>query len=114
MKRSSNMIRNLFATKYNFEVLKAIMELFDICKSTMCHSGDLLVCQQNGFIDFGRPCFGVGETGLNYIQQLNQVNFHGMGRLSDDIDCFNKSRTIIFNGTSEFENLLKKKCISIN
>ena len=65
------MIRESYASKYNEEVHGIIHELFNVCKMTMVHSGDLLVCQQNGFIGFGSSCLGPGEIGLNYYQQLN-------------------------------------------
>ena len=67
------MIRVTFADKYNEEVRLIIRELFNICKLTMKHPGDLLVCQQNGFIGLGAPCLGPGKTGINYMQQLNQI-----------------------------------------
>lgn len=35
-----------------------VHELFVHCKRTMIHPGDLLVCQQNGFIGLGAPCLG--------------------------------------------------------
>ena len=49
------MIRESYANKYNDEVREIIHELFNICKMTMVHPGDLLVCQQNGFIGLGAP-----------------------------------------------------------
>ena len=52
------MIRVTFADKYNEEVRLIIRELFNICKLTMKHPGDLLVCQQNGFIGLGGSLFG--------------------------------------------------------
>lgn len=55
------MIRETFGDKYNEEVRLIICELFNICKQTMKHPGDLLACQQNGFIGLGAPCLGSGE-----------------------------------------------------
>ena len=52
------MVRETFADKYNEEVRLIIRELFNICKLTMKHPGDLLVCQQNGFIGLGGSLFG--------------------------------------------------------
>lgn len=91
------MIRETFADKYNEEVRLIIRELFNICKLTIKHPGDLLVCQQNGFIGLGTPCLGPGETGLNYMQQLNQIVYPGIGKTTNDNDCFVKSRSIITN-----------------
>ena len=72
------MIRETFVDKYNEGVRLIICELFNICKQTMKHPGDLLVCQQNGFIGLGAPCLGSGETGINYMQQLNQIVYPGI------------------------------------
>ena len=53
----------------------------------MKHSGDLLLCQQNGFIDYkGRPCVGLGDEGLNCMQQVNFISFNGIGNITDDND----------------------------
>lgn len=103
------MIRVTFADKYNEEVRLIIRELFNICKLTMKHPGDLLVCQQNGFIGLGAPCLGPGETGLNYMQQLNQIVYPGIGKTTNDNDCFVKSRSIFFNGTTDFEQSIEEE-----
>ena len=97
------MIRESYEKKYNDEVRGIIQELFNVCMKTMLHLGDLLVCQQNGFIGLGAPCLGMGETGLNYYKQLNQIVYPGLGTISEDDNCFEKSRKIFFNGTTEFE-----------
>lgn len=102
------MIRVTFADKYNEEVRLIIRELFNICKLTMKHPGDLLVCQQNGFIGLGAPCLA-GETGLNYMQQLNQIVYPGIGKTTNDNDCFVKSRSIFFNGTTDFEQSIEEE-----
>ncbi len=103
------MIRESYARKYNEEVYGIIHELFNVCKMTMLHSGDLLVCQQNGFIGFGLPCLGPGETGLNYYQQLNQIINPGLGVITMDDDCFKKSRDLFFDGTTEFEKSVEQE-----
>ena len=72
------MIRETFVDKYNEGVRLIICELFNICKQTMKHPGDLLVCQQKGFIGLGAPCLGPGEKGINYMQQLNQIVYPGI------------------------------------
>lgn len=103
------MIRESYARKYNEEVYGIIHELFNVCKMTMVHSGDLLVCQQNGFIGFGLPCLGPGETGLNYYQQLNQIINPGLGVITMDDDCLKKSRDLFFDGTTEFEKSVEQE-----
>ena len=84
------MIRESYANKYNDEVREIIHELFNICRKTMMHPGDLLVCQQNGFIGLGAPSIGMGETGYNYYKQLNQIVYPGLGMISKDDNCFVK------------------------
>lgn len=101
------MIRESYANKYNDEVHGIIHELFNICRITMIHPGDLLVCQQNGFIGLGAPCLGMGETGLNYYKQLNQVIYPGINTISKDDNCFMKYRSILFDGTTEFEKSIE-------
>lgn len=101
------MIRESYANKYNDEVREIIHELFNICKMTMVHPGDLLVCQQNGFIGLGAPSIGMGETGYNYYKQLNQIVYPGLGMISKDDNYFVKSRDIVFDGTTEFERSIE-------
>jgi hypothetical protein len=103
------MIRETFVDKYNEEVRLIICELFNICKQTMKHPGDLLVCQQNGFIGLGAPCLGPGKTGINYMQQLNQIVYPGIGKTTNDNECFVKSRSIFFNGTTDFEQSIEEE-----
>lgn len=67
------MIKETFADKYNEEVRLVIRELFNICKLTMKHLGDLLVCQQNRFIGLEAPCLDPVETGLNYCSNLTKL-----------------------------------------
>lgn len=97
------MIRESYADTYNDEVRGIVQELLNVCWKTMVHSGDLLVCQQNGFIGLGAPCLGMGKTGFDYYKQLNQIVFQGMGTITKDNDCFVKSRSVFFDGTTEFE-----------
>lgn len=97
------MIRESYSNKYNNEVRSIIQELLNVCMKTMIHSGDLLVCQQNGFIGLGAPSLGMGETGNNYYKQLNQIVHPGLGTITEDDNCFVKSRNIFFDGTTEFE-----------
>ncbi len=97
------MIRESYADIYNDEVRGIVQELLNACLNTMVHLGDLLVCQQNGFIGLGAPCLGMGKTGGDYYKQLNQIVFQGLGTITKDNDCFVKSRSIFFDGTTEFE-----------
>lgn len=101
------MIRESYANKYNDEVRGIIHELLNLCMKTMIHPGDLLVCQQNGFIGLGAHCLGMGKTGLNYYKQLNQVIYPGINTISKDDNCFIKSRSILFDGTTEFEKSIE-------
>lgn len=103
------MIRETFSDKYNEEVRIVIRELFNICKQTMKHPGDLLVCQQNGFIGLGAPSLGIGITGLNYMQQLNQIVYPGIGKTTNNNECFVNSRSIFFNGTTDFEQSIEEE-----
>ncbi len=103
------MIRETFSDKYNEEVRIVIRELFNICKQTMKHPGDLLVCQQNGFIGLGAPSLGIGITGFNYMQQLNQIVYPGIGKTTNDNECFVNSRSIFFNGTTDFEQSIEEE-----
>ncbi|MES5132879.1 hypothetical protein [Hoylesella timonensis] len=103
------MIRETFSDKYNEEVRIVIRELFNICKQTMKHPGDLLVCQQNGFIGLGAPSLGIGITGLNYMQQLNQIVYPGIGKTTNNNECFVNSKSIFFNGTTDFEQSIEEE-----
>lgn len=103
------MIRETFSDKYNEEVRIVIRELFNICKQAMKHPGDLLVCQQNGFIGLGAPSLGIGITGLNYMQQLNQIVYPGIGKTTNNNECFVNSRSIFFNGTTDFEQSIEEE-----
>lgn len=103
------MIRETYSDKYNEEVRIVIRELFNICKQTMKHPGDLLVCQQNGFIGLGAPSLGIGITGLNYMQQLNQIVYPGIGKTTNNNECFVNSRSIFFNGTTDFEQSIEEE-----
>ena len=68
-----------------------------------------MVCQQNGFIGLGAPSLGLGITGLNYMQQLNQIVYPGIGKTTNDNECFINSRSISFNGTTDFEQSIEEE-----
>lgn len=98
------MVRKSSINKYELDVRKGLQELFDKCRHNMKHSGDLLLCQQNGFIDYkGRPCVGLGDEGLNCMQQVNFISFNGIGNITDDNDYYKKEGNNFFYGNSEFE-----------
>lgn len=98
------MLRSASINKYEIEVRSGLQELFNLCQINMLHAGDLLLCQQNGFIDYeGYPCVGLGEEGLNCMQKINSISFAGIGEITDDNDYFTKNGNAFFNGVSELE-----------
>lgn len=101
------MLRNSKVDIYNEEVRLAFKELVNLCKGRMVDPGDLLLCQQNASITWAGPTVGLGETGIHCYKQLNQIIYNGIGSITEDDDCFVKSRNIFFNGTTEFENTVQ-------
>lgn len=98
------MIRKSSIECYELEVRKGLQELFNKCRINMKHPGDLLLCQQNGFIDFnGRACVGPGEEGLDCMQQINSISYNGIGDVTNDNDYYQKEGNKFFHGNSEFE-----------
>lgn len=97
------MLRETFVEKYNHEVREIVQELLRACTKSQFHFGDILVCQQNGTIAFNGPMLGLGMVGFNYYKQINQVIYKGIGNVTKDKDIYIKSREILFDGTSEFE-----------
>ena len=58
------MIRTKYVERHEVEVRKGLQDLFNSAKNEMNHSGDLLVCQQNGSIRFSnKPSIGIGVEG---------------------------------------------------
>ena len=43
------------------------------------------------------------------MQQLNQIVYPGIGKTTNDNDCFVKSRSIFFNGTTDFEQSIEEE-----
>jgi hypothetical protein len=81
------MLRASKISEYELEVRLGLKELFDTAKDRMQDSGDLLVCQQNGFLDYsGNPGIGLGEEGLDNMQTLNSISFTGIGDKTNDDD----------------------------
>lgn len=62
------MLRKSFVDRYNDEMVEAFSELFNTARKRMFHSGDLLLCQQNGTM-FGKDTVVVrkryGKDGVN-------------------------------------------------
>ncbi len=97
------MLRQSYIDKYNDEMVGAFKELLNTCRLKMFHSGDLLLCQQNGSMFNGHTCIGFGEEGLNSLQQINALFYNGIGKITDDNNYFEKNGNQIFRGTSELE-----------
>ncbi len=103
------MIRTKHIEKYELEVRKGLQDLFDSAKNRMKHTGDLLVCQQNGFKGFSeRPSIGPGEEGLNNMGMLNSISMRGLGDLTDDDNYF-ETLDGFFDGTTKFEYSLQRE-----
>lgn len=97
------MLRKEFVNKYNDEMVEAFSELFNTARKKMFHSGDLLLCQQNGTM-FGKDTvIGLGEEGLNSLQKINALFYNGVGKMTEDNDYFKKHGNNFFHGTSELE-----------
>lgn len=98
------MVRQSSVDKYEEEVRAGIQEFFDLCRKKMVHAGDLLLCQQNGFIfQDGNSYVGLGEEGLNSMQIINSISFGGIGKTTDDNEYFTKYGNKFHKGGSEFE-----------
>lgn len=88
-------------------MVEAFSELFNTARKKMFHSGDLLLCQQNGTM-FGKDTvIGLGEEGLNSLQQINALYYNGIGKMTEDNDYFKKHGNDFFHGTSELELSIK-------
>ena len=97
------MLRKEFVDKYDDKMVEAFRQLFNIALKNMSHPGDLLLCQQNGTM-FGKyAMIGLGEEGLNSLQQINALLYNGIGKIIDDSDYFRKYGNDFFHGTSELE-----------
>lgn len=97
------MVRESKIDEYGQQVVDAMNELLKLCKNNMYHSGDLLVCQQNGSMFANRPLIGPGEEGNEFIPRLNTITGKGIGDVTKDNDYFSKYGNDYFDGTSEFE-----------
>lgn len=97
------MLRKDFVDKYNDEMVEAFSELFNTAQKRMFHPGDLLLCQQNGTVFENNSVIGLGEEGLNSLQQINALFHNGIGKMTEDNDYFKKHGNNFFHGTSDLE-----------
>lgn len=97
------MVRESKINEYGQQVVDAMNELLKLCKNNMFHSGDLLVCQQNGSLFANKPLIGPGEEGNEFIPRLNTITGKGIGETTKDDDYLTKNGNDFFDGTSEFE-----------
>ncbi len=84
--RNGTMIRKSYIDKYEEILIVAYKELIKKCQLSMFHSGDLLLCQQNGNILHGHTCIGPGNEGLNSFQQMNSLINEGLRYTTTDND----------------------------
>lgn len=103
------MVRQRNIDKYESEVRDGLQELFNLCRHNMLHSGDLLLCQQNGFIFSGQACVGLGDEGLNSMQTINSISFKGIGSITNDDSYFAVHGNTFFKGTSDFEKEIQQQ-----
>jgi len=97
------MVRISKLDEYGPQIVGAINELFKSCQNKMVHFGELLVCQQNGFIFANAPVIGPGEEGGEYFPRLNTITHKGIGEMTSDDDYIKTNANKFFDGTSEFE-----------
>lgn len=104
------MLRLQSIQKYEFEVRNSLYELLDLCWQNKSCEGDLLLCQQNGYIDsMGNIYVGMGEEGLNCMQKINSISVPGIGEKTDDNDYFSKNGNTFFKGVSELEKSIHRE-----
>lgn len=103
------MLRNSKVDHYSMEVTESLQELYNLCKVSQSDSGNLLLCQQNGFIWQGSPCIGIGEEGLNNMHKINSLSYNGIGVLTDDDECFSKKGISFMSGIEELPQTVNKE-----
>lgn len=101
------MVRESYIDKYSEILIDAYKELIKKCQLSMFHSGDLLLCQQNGNILHGHTCIGPGNEGLNSFQQINSIMDDGLRYTTNDDDYFQKKGHQFFQGDSELEKSIR-------
>ena len=84
------MLRESYIQKYEIAIIDAYKELIKKCQFSMFHSGDLLLCQQNGNMLHGHTCIGPGKEGQNSFQQVNSLIDHGLAYITNDEGYFEK------------------------
>ncbi|MCH5716109.1 hypothetical protein [Niabella hibiscisoli] len=99
------MVRIDNITKYELMIRNGLQEIFNIAKLKMQHSGDLLLCQQNGNIMFNKAAVGLGTDGVNNFQKVNSIISKGIEDITDDDNL----DSIRLDGTTEFELSLHKE-----
>jgi len=103
------MVRQSSIDKYEREVREGLQELFNLCRYNMVHSGDLLLCQQNGFIFSDQACVGLGDEGLNSTQTINSISFKGIGGVTNDDNYFAVHGNTFLKGISDFEKEIQEQ-----
>ncbi|MFI3298023.1 MAG: hypothetical protein R3Y59_10450 [bacterium] len=103
------MLRTSKITAYEIEVRESLQELYDKCKINMMHSGDLLLCEQNGFLFNGKPCVGLGDEGINNIEKINTISYNGIGETTDDDNYFLNCSSNFHTGSNELSNTIRKE-----
>lgn len=101
------MLRESYIDKYAEILIDAYKELIKKCQLSMFHSGDLLLCQQNGNILHGHTCIGLGNEGLNSFQQINSIMDDGLRYTTKNDDYFQKKGHQFFQGDSELEKSIR-------
>ena len=81
-------VRQNSIDKYERAVREGLQELFNLCRYNIVYLGDLLLCQQNGFIFSDQAYVGLVDEGLNSTQTINSISFKGIGGLANDDNYF--------------------------
>ena len=103
------MLRQSFIKKYETIIIEAYKELIKKCQFSMFHSGDLLLCQQNGNILHGHTCIGPGNEGINSYQQINFLIDHGLDFTTNDDEYFEKYGRLIYQDSSELPESVRSE-----
>lgn len=101
------MLRESYIQKYEIAIIDAYKELIKKCQFSMFHSGDLLLCQQNGNMLHGHTCIGPGKEGQNSFQQVNTLIDHGLAYITNDEGYFEKYGRQICQDKSELPESIR-------
>ena len=96
------MVRISKLDEYGPQIAGAINEMFKSCQNKMVHFGELLVCQQNGFIFANAPVIGPGEEGGEYFPRLNTITHKGIGEMTSDDDYIKTNANKFFDSKAVF------------